>query len=951
MTLSRNTLGITLIICTTAVLALGQDNPHARHMERAHPTPAANVSYTHLQSLVPMLGENVFPSMFLNTNMIIPETDPLPAQNESSIAVNPIDPTNLIGSAVDYRGSSSTWAYYSKDGGKTWANVTLGTARSGWTSSNDPSVCFDHTGRGYLCYGGFRREGNVQFGENGIFVSSTNDGGTTWDMRHTAVIIHTGQQTADSAFEDKYYIHADTAGASPYRGHLYIPWKRVINRDSSTQIVIVKSTDQGRTWSAPVAVSDRFPGTSEATTFGQSFPLARTGPDGSVHLVWNSGTENALRYARSLDGGATWTAPRIIHQYRPFGVKSTINGQSNSRVKGVVRAECYPTLTIDNTGGPRNGWLYITWAADNYPNVYFSRSTDNGTTWSAAKVVHSDTTNDQFWSWIALDPTSGEVAIMYSDSRDDAENIFVNTYVSWSADGGETWADKRVGDDRNDLRRNPFQGNTFAGDYSGCDFYNGYVYPSWVDMRNTYSNPADNDVFTAVVDSRAPQAPSRFTARTVTTRPTEIDLSWSTITSLSFGQTLPPSATIVLQRNGTTIATLPITDTTFTDTGLEKYSLYKYTLTASANGRNSAPRNAEAYAGGSRALGPTTLLSATGNADSTITTVSVLPSRRLDGVTPIINLDSLLTNTSELVLSTKLQPTDTGKQFTDKVRVPERGWYEVSTRVADTDGNAGGASDTVWTYAGNRDIHLESYTTEPRYLRIAGQWGRTTNFFRTAPASFAHAPVGPYQPNRRDTLMLAPLETSIPAIEGISLVLTCYVAAFVDASDTMFLEVSQGNPNGPWESLEWWNASKDARWLDTTKSDDAWRAQYLPIRSYNSGTMYVRLRFRSNATRHSDGFYIDDLSYTTAVSVTDDERIVRETYPTPASTHVVVTLTNDAPITNVRLTNMQGGTLPTGWTQSGRTLVVPVQGLSSGMYSLVIGRDEHVIILPVVVLR
>ncbi|MBK9181960.1 MAG: exo-alpha-sialidase [Ignavibacteria bacterium] len=225
-----------------------------------------------------------------------------------------------------------------------------------------------------------------------------------------------------------------------------------------------------------------------------------------MHLVWNSGTEDALRYARSVDGGATWSAPRIIHTYKPFGTKSTINGQTNSRVKGVVRAECYPTLTIDNTGGARNGWLYLTWAADNYPNVYFSRSTDNGTTWSPARIVHSDTTNDQFWSWISLDPTSGEIAIMYSDSRDDVDNILVNTYVSWSSDGGTTWLDRRIGDDVNDLRRNPFQGNTFAGDYSGCDFYNGVVYPSWVDMRNTYVNPADNDVFTAIVDTRPPGA-------------------------------------------------------------------------------------------------------------------------------------------------------------------------------------------------------------------------------------------------------------------------------------------------------------------------------------------------------------------------------------------------------------------------------------------------------------
>ncbi|MBK7034299.1 MAG: hypothetical protein IPH49_13775 [Ignavibacteria bacterium] len=127
------------LLCATVFLvvsALSQtDNPHARHMERAHPTPLRNVNYDGLTYMVPMLTEKVYPSLFLNVNMIVEETDPLPAQNESSIAVNPRNPRQLIGSAVDYRLNSSTWAYYSTDAGATWENITLGTARIGWASS------------------------------------------------------------------------------------------------------------------------------------------------------------------------------------------------------------------------------------------------------------------------------------------------------------------------------------------------------------------------------------------------------------------------------------------------------------------------------------------------------------------------------------------------------------------------------------------------------------------------------------------------------------------------------------------------------------------------------------------------------------------------------------------------------------------------------------------------
>ena len=929
-----------ITLCIGAQCASAQaTNPHERLMERAHPTPRMMKKYGEPTLMVPIVQESVLPSSFLNVNMISQEADQLPAQNESSIAINPLNPANMIGSAVDYRGNSSTWAYYSNDSGRTWKNITLGTARPGWRSSNDPSVCFDHKGKGYLCYGGFNRQGNAQFGENGVFISSTTDGGATWSMRHTAVIIHTGQQTADSAFEDKYYVHVDTAATSPYRGHLYIPWKRVINRDSSTTIVISKSTDEGATWSTPVAVSDRFPGTSEATTFGQSFPLARTGPDGSVHLVWNSGTESSLRYARSTDGGATWSAPRVIHTYNPFGVKSVVSGQSNSRVKGVVRAECYPTLAIDNTGGPRNGWMYLTWAADNpYPNVYFSRSTDNGNTWSAPVIAHSDTTNDQFWSWITLDPTNGEVAIMYSDSREDPNNILVHTYVSWSADGGSTWLDRRVGDGINDLRRNPFDGNTFAGDYSGCDMRDGVIYPSWVDMRNTFVNAADNDVYTARVDTRAPAAPQRFVARTVPLRPTTIDLSWDRVTSLSFGQPLPEGTQISIARDGQRIALLSPTDTEMVDTGLVEYRRYTYTLDVIANGRAAAQREASAFAGGARQPAAPTLRSVLGSGDTSITGRVTLPTRRLDSVTALVNLRALNLFAAGTKEPLTVMTSDTGRIVEPRITMNERGWYPVWCSVEDAASNVSPSSDTLWTYTGAmwNQSYTETYAREPRYYVTSGSWGRTTNFARSAPASFAHAPAGPYAGSRRDTCNLYPAYIGTLPAET-ALTLTMYVAAFVDPTDTMFLEASSTGFAGTYSTLEWWNASRDARWNDTTKGDDAWRAWSIRIPSeIASDTMHLRLRFRSNASRQSDGFYIDDIRFELVSSVDDERMHIAEVWPNPAGSQATLTMHSDDTISDVLCVSASGEHMPISWSQAGRTVRLDLRSLAAGMYSVIV---------------
>lgn len=915
------------------------ENPHERDFERAHPTPVKQSDATQKIPMIPMMQSVPFPGLFLNVNTIIEEDDPLPVQNESAIAVNPTNPLNLIASAVDYRDGSSTWVYHSTDGGLTWQNTNLGKVKSGWASSNDPSVSFDHEGRGFLCYGGFNRVGNSQFGENGVFVSVTTDAGSTWNPKHVPVIIHTGQQTADSAFEDKYYVHADTSSTSPYRGRLYIPWKRIINTDTSTQIVISFSTDRGLTWSVPTNVSDRFANSSNDPTFGQSFPLARTAPNGNVHVVWNSGTESAIRYARSSDGGTSWTQPAIIHTYRSFGEKIEIGKQVNSRVKGVVRAEAYPTLVIDNTGGLRNGWMYLCWAADNYPNVYFSRSTDNGTSWSSPRIVHSDTTNDQFWPWIALDPTNGDIAVTYFDSRDDSENILVNSYVSYSSDGGSNWIDRRVGDGINDLRKNPFEGNTFAGDYSGCDFYRGRIYPSWVDMRNVSpSNRSDNDVFTSVISVDAPEPPREFTASTLADEPTSILLEWSPISQRSFGQTLDAANTFfIIYRDGDSVFRAPISVLSWKDTGLVRYSEYQYKLVAASGTSVSSPRFASAFAGGSRQPGIPTIMSSSGSKSDSVSVLLSLPTTRLDGVTKLVNLDTIRIRANSVVFDFDVEPSDTGKTMAFNLYVGERGWYRISAATIDDESTSSPFSDTTVVYAGSLANYFENFSTKPRYLVQTGSWDTTDNFYFSEPASYTDSPVGPYARSSKDTVYLYPFSEPFPSMEGNDVILSWRVAAFIDPGDTMFLETKTGYGfDGKWSVLAWWNSSLDDRWTDTTKSDDAWRFGDARIsgRELVLDTLMFRLRFKSNVTKQSDGFYFDDFSIEQLTSVEDQVEAVHVVYPQPASSHVMIGLEQGIQINDCNLIDIHGTSHPVNWYQSGQSLLVNLTQVPIGSYAL-----------------
>ncbi len=609
-----------------------------------------------------------------------------------------------------------------------------------------------------------------------------------------------------------------------------------------------------------------------------------------------------------------------------------------------MRAECYPTLTIDNTGGKRNGRMYLCWAADNYPNVYASTSTDFGTTWSAPRIVHSDTTNDQFWAWVTLDPTSGDVAVMYADSRDDANNILVRTYVSLSTDGGATWVDRRAGDGNSDLRNNPFSGNTFAGDYSGCDFRNGIVYPSWVDMRNAEVTKADNDVYTAVVNTRAPAAAQKFTAQTLPDRPTQIDLAWDPVTLRAFGQPLDSSELrYVLKRDSIFLRELPGTVTRFTDTGLVKYRRYTYSIMATTKSDSSSAQFASAFAGGSRQPAPVQLISAVGSKDLDITTTQILPRLRLDSLTRLVNLANLEVGASELVFPSPLITADTGRRTTATARPDRRGWYRMTARVLDADGNASPNSDSIWVFTGPAGRTDEQFESEPRFRAIVGAWGTTRSFYRSAPASYTHAPLGVYQPNRRDTLQLFPVVVDTVLGPSDRIVMNVHVAAFVDATDTMFLEASSTGLSGEYSILEWWNASKDARWSDTAKGDDAWRVSRVQLpRALSGDTVHMRLRFRSNASRQSDGFYMDDISWGVVTSVLEDASNTSWTIsPLPSSSHCTVSLSQGDRIDDVIVSDITGAQMPISWYQRDLSLVVDLQQIVSGTYVITLRRGSE----------
>ena len=127
-------------------------------------------------------------------------------------------------------------------------------------------------------------------------------------------------------------------------------------------------------------------------------------------------------------------------------------------------------------------------------DVFISKSTDGGVTWSAAKKISKDPPNfDNWFPWVAVGK-NGLVGVVYYDRRVSGDNTLTDAWVatSWK---GNWWKEFRVSDKSSDFSTAFFGTPSFIGDYNGLAIAGLRLYPFWTDGRVA----GDSDVFMDVV--------------------------------------------------------------------------------------------------------------------------------------------------------------------------------------------------------------------------------------------------------------------------------------------------------------------------------------------------------------------------------------------------------------------------------------------------------------------
>lgn len=371
---------------------------------------------------------------------------------EVSIAVHPKNPAQMV------VGANINNCYYSSDSGRTWSHIFL---KSTYGVGGDPVVIADTAGAFYYFHLSDYARGERL---DRIVCQKSTDGGQTWSKG-------TYMGLNGTKVQDKQWAVVD-----PATNFIYVTWTQFDKyRDDnpgpsdSSNIMFSSSFDQGMTWTPAIRIN-RYAGDcsdSDETVEG-AVPAVGTG--GEIYVCWAG--PRGLVFNRSEDRGKTWLGKEIPVSTMPGGWDITI--------PGIYRCNGMPVTVCDLSKGENRGAIYVNWAdqrngAGN-TDIWLSKSTDKGNTWSPPVRVNNDKKKrQQFFTWMAVDQSDGKLYFVFHDRRNSkAKSMKTDVYLAVSEDGGNTFKNIRISE-----RSFVPDQSVFFGDYNHIAAVKGIVRPVW----------------------------------------------------------------------------------------------------------------------------------------------------------------------------------------------------------------------------------------------------------------------------------------------------------------------------------------------------------------------------------------------------------------------------------------------------------------------------------------
>jgi len=397
------------------------------------------------------------------------------SEAEGAITIDPTNPSRMFVLAND--ASGGLFSSYSTDRGKTWHNKIIADGRTSLPQACcDPSASFDQFGNLFISY-----VGDV----SGVFVCLSMDGGKDFKLLKKITNNDADQPTL-----------ATGPGTKAGTGSVWITYS-----DDNQDITVSGATVSGKnsigSFSSPKTIS------GAVGNFGD----IAIGPAGQVIVGWqdNTSDQHATNLFDSVDPDGL--GPKGFG--KPIKIaRSNVGGFDRIPAQNMRSIDAELGFAWDRSSSRHRGRIYAVYTDEtpdesNNTDIYLRYSDNSGASWSSAKKVNDDnTTNSQFLPRIAIDQTTGNIAMSWYDARNaGSKNQDVEVYAAYSTDGGLTISKNiKVSDGKSNAIR---AGTDFQfGDYTGLAFYKGSFFPLWADNSTSLGrNPRANvmDMATAEV--------------------------------------------------------------------------------------------------------------------------------------------------------------------------------------------------------------------------------------------------------------------------------------------------------------------------------------------------------------------------------------------------------------------------------------------------------------------
>ena len=372
---------------------------------------------------------------------------------EPSIDIDPNNPNNIaVGSILD-------GYHYSEDSGKTWKAERL---ESPYGVYGDPVLKFNGKGNiFYLHLSSYNKTSHL----DRIVCQRADDLKGKFNEGSYS-------KPNGSKVQDKHWIVID-----PETDEIYMTWTQFdaynsTNSKDSSFIHFAKSSDDGETWTDPVRISikggDCLDG--DDTVEGA---MPALGKEGMLYTVWSG--PHGLILRSSADRGQTWSpTEQILFKHE---------GGWTIDVPDFYRSNGLPVFISDHNPDSRfYGNLYLNWAIEDEEtgrtSVLFSKSEDNGESWSSPVQVHKDSSEyNHFLTWMTVDPSNGNLHFVYY--RKSRKSKATDVVWASSKNGGESFDEEVISEQSFEP-----SGTVFFGDYLNIAAVDNVVRPVWPRMDN-----------------------------------------------------------------------------------------------------------------------------------------------------------------------------------------------------------------------------------------------------------------------------------------------------------------------------------------------------------------------------------------------------------------------------------------------------------------------------------